>query len=161
MLRCSNVCNEKNRKLGFLMLFVNLALENGRNMDFPMPIEKTTYCSQYQWKKYKPFLILDLSVDMPNVEKLALSQRPFVTIFSHILFTYAQGLSKRSTSVASLLRSPSINYDIFLRLNSEAFVFENSNLITTKRQKTKLIQILSIRKKNVPFSQNLIPYEKK
>ena len=113
MLRCFNVCNEKCRKLEFLMLFVNLALENGRNMDFPMPIEKTTYCSQYQWKKCKPLLILDISVDMPNVEKLALSQRPFVAIFSQISFTYAQGLSKRSTSVASLLRSPSMNKPVF------------------------------------------------
>ena len=71
MLRCINVCNEKFRKLEFLMLFVNLALENGRNMDFPMPIEKTTYFSQHQWEKCNPFLILDLSVDMPNVEMLA------------------------------------------------------------------------------------------
>ena len=46
------------------MMFVNLALENERNMDFPMPIVKTTYFSQYQWK-----IVLDLSVDMPNVEK--------------------------------------------------------------------------------------------
>jgi hypothetical protein len=112
MLRCFNVCNEKIRKLEFLMLFVNLALENGRNMDFPMPIEKTTYCSQCQWKKCNPFLIFDFSVDVPNVEKLALSQRPFVAIFSQISFTYAQGLSKRSTSVASLLRSPSIKNQI-------------------------------------------------
>jgi len=108
MLRCLNFCNEKFRKLEFLMLFVNLALENGRKMDFPMPIVKTTYYTQYQWEKCNTFLILDLSVDMPNVEMLALSQRPLVNIFSQISFTYAQGLSKRSTSVASLLRSTSI-----------------------------------------------------
>jgi hypothetical protein len=80
-------------------------------MDFLMPIIKSTYFSQYQWKKCNPFVVLDLSVDMPNVEKFELSQRPFVTIFSQILFTYAQGLSKRSTSVASLLRSPSDEYE--------------------------------------------------
>ena len=97
MLRCFNVCNEKFRKLEFLMLFVNLALENGRKMDFPMPIVKTTYFPQYQWEKCNTFLILDLSVDMPNVEMLALSQRPLVNIFSQISFTYAQGLSKWST----------------------------------------------------------------
>ena len=63
------------------MLFVNLELENERKMDFPMPIAKTTYFSKYQWKKRNPFVVLDLSVDMPNVEKFELSQRPFVTIF--------------------------------------------------------------------------------
>ena len=108
MLRCLNFCNEKFRKLGFLMLFVNFSLKNERNMDLPMPIVKTTYLFQYQWEKCNPFVVLDLSVDMPNVETLALSQRPLVNIFSQISFTYAQGLSKRSTSVASLLRSPSI-----------------------------------------------------
>ena len=112
MLRCLNFCNEKFRKLEFLMLFVNLALENGRKMDFPMPIVKTTYFPQYQWEKCNTLHILDLSVDMPNVEMLALSQRPLVNIFSQISFTYAQGLSKRSTSVASLLRSPSIKNQI-------------------------------------------------
>ena len=100
-------CNEKFRKLEFLMLFVNLALENERKMDLLMPIVKSTLFTQYQWEKCNTFLILDLSVDMPNVEMLALSQRPLVNIFSQISFTYAQGLSKRSTSVASLLRSPS------------------------------------------------------
>ena len=67
------------------MMFVNLALENERNMDFPMPIVKTTYFSQYQWK-----IVLDLSVDMPNVEKFELSQRPFLVvtmIFSQISLT--------------------------------------------------------------------------
>ena len=73
MLRCFNVCTEKFRKLEFLMLFVNLALENGRNKDFPMSIVKTTYINQYQWKKSYPFLILDVSVDMPHMEVLALS----------------------------------------------------------------------------------------
>ena len=56
------------------MLFVNLALEIGRNMDFLMPIVKNTYFNQqYQWEKCNPFLILDVSVDMPNMEVLALS----------------------------------------------------------------------------------------
>ena len=67
MLRCFNVCNEKIRKLEFLMLFVNLALENERKMDFPMPIVKTTNFPQNQWKKCNPFVVIDLSVDMPNV----------------------------------------------------------------------------------------------
>ena len=120
MLRCLNFCNEKFRKLEFLMLFVNLALENGRKMDFPMAIVKTTYFPQYQWEKCNTLHILDLSVDMPNVEMLALSQRPLVNIFSQISFTYAQGLSKRSTSVASLLRSPSI---IFRTLYRTVFAF--------------------------------------
>jgi hypothetical protein len=57
-----------------------------------MPIVETTYFPQYQWIKYNPFVILDSSVDMPNVEKFELSQRPFFTIFSQILFTYAQAL---------------------------------------------------------------------
>ena len=85
MLRCFNVCNEIFRKLEFsLMLFVNFALENERNMDFPMPIVKTAYFSQYQWKKCNSFVGLDISVDMPNVEEFELSQRPFDTIFSQI-----------------------------------------------------------------------------
>ena len=126
MLRCFNVCNEKFRKLEFLMLFVNLALENGRKMDFPMPIVKTTYFTQYQWEKCNTLLILDLSVDMPNVEMLALSQRPLVNIFSQISFTYAQGLSKRSTSVASLL----LGLPRLKTLAFEIFRYKSSNIST-------------------------------
>ena len=42
------------------------------NVDFPMPIVKTTYSYQYQWEKCNPFLILDVRLDKPNMEVLAL-----------------------------------------------------------------------------------------